>query len=179
MKGISVTTTEQPEKTESTETPVAAPETTPAPAAKDSILAKAPTSLHRRYAKYIVEKFGFEVPGAGVPEDFFEAGDEEWERFVKVVQIAVVRYGEFQKSPENAELKALDAQRKEKERAAADAEKKRLAEEKAKAKAETDAANAAKAQANAATADGGDEAKTRKPATAGKAKAANAPEAPF
>ena len=169
-----MTTTEQPKTDESNVTPAETPEAT-APA-KDSILSKPPTALHRRYAKYIVEKFGFEVPGAGVPEDFFEDGDGDWENFVKVVQIAVVRYGEFQKSPENAELKALEAQRKEKERAAAEAEKAKVAAAKAEAKKVADEAAEAAKKNKAATAEGGDEPKAKKPAP--KAKASNT-EAPF
>lgn len=173
-----MTTTEQPTNTESPEAPapVATPET--AAPAKDAIITKAPTGLHRRYAKYIVDKFGFDMPGAEAPEDFFDEGNPAHELLVKIVQIAVVKYGEYQKSPENAEYKALEAARKESERAKADAEKKRVAEEKAAAKAKADEAAAAAKTASGTSSEGTDEAKTRKPA-ASKPKAGNAPEAPF
>lgn len=166
-----MTTTEQPVKTESTEKPVTTAE---AVAPKDSILTKAPTFLHRRYAQYIVEKFGLEVPGAEMPASFFDEGNPEWEHFVKVVQISVTRYGEFQKSSENAESKALEAARREKQADEAKAEKDRIAKEKAEAKAQAEAAKPAKGEAKS---EGGDEAKTRKPAS-GKA-ASSKVEAPF
>jgi hypothetical protein len=141
-----VTTTEQPETNESTATTPAASEAsestaTPTASATDSILSKAPTALHRRYTKYIAEKFGFLLDGAEVPEDFFEEGNPAWEQMVKLVQIAVVRYGEYQKSPQNAELKALLADRAEKQAAAAKAEKEKAAAEKAAAKATEKAAS--------------------------------------
>lgn len=169
-----MTTNEQPQSNESTATAPAVAETTESTTtatatATDSILSKAPTALHRRYTKYIVERFGFQLDGAEVPEDFFEAGNEAWEQMVKLVQIAVVRYGEYQRSSENAELKALLAERAEKAAAQAKAEKEKAAAEKAAAKATEKAATA--------TTDDTPKAKAKTPA---KAKpGGGAAEAPF
>lgn len=161
------------------ESNVAAPQATEPEATTGSstispILAKTPTALHRRLALWLHEKHGFTPEGAEVPTDYADAGNQVWEDFVKATQLLVTQYGAWQKSPENAELRAIEAQRKEELAEAAKAEKQKKAAEKA-AKAAADA-EAAKAKAASTPTPAGDDAKARKATTKSKA---NAPEAPF
>jgi predicted ribosome quality control (RQC) complex YloA/Tae2 family protein len=103
---------------------------------------KEPTHLHRGYAVYLKEKVGYgpEAPAEG------EAPSDEWKHFVKTIQLAVVLYGKYQKSPENAARKVDEAQERDakleeaKEAKAKAAEAKKAEKEAAKAKADEEAA---------------------------------------
>lgn len=125
---------------------------------------KEPSHLHKAYAVWIEEKTGVAVN-------------------VKDVQLAVVLYQKYQKSPENIERR--EAEREEKaELAAAKKEERDKAAAAKKEKAEAERAEKAeKAKAaKEAKADGGDEAPAKKPGvkkSPAKAKAASTVEAPF
>ena len=125
---------------------------------------KEPSHLHKHYAVWIEERTGVAVD-------------------VKAVQLAVVLYQKYQKSPENAERREQEREEKEaKEAEAKQAREKAAAEKKAKAEAErAEKAEKAKA-AKADKAEGADEAPTKKPGvkkSPAKAKAASTVEAPF
>lgn len=115
---------------------------------------KAPTHLHEGYAVYLKEKVGYgpEAPAEG------EVATDEWKHFVKTIQLAVVLYGRYQKSPENAARKVVEAQERDAKADEAKEARARAAEEKkaaaAAAKEKADAAKAAegeKAPSKAAT----------------------------
>lgn len=135
-----------------TETETAqAPETTPETSAASeghALLTKPPSHLHRHYAVWIKDKTGYgpDAPAEG------GAPSEAWNDFVKVVQLAVVQYGVYQRSPENLERR--DAERVEK---AEEAEKAAVARENAKAAKAAEKAKALEAKAAAkAKADDGE-----------------------
>lgn len=164
-----MTTTETaPESTEQ------APAETPATAASTKgdytkYVTKEPTNLHRHYWAWIQEKTGIKL----------EVDDET---AVKIIQIAVSAYQQYQASPENKQRRVDEAAQKAAAAEEAKAKKALAAKEKAEAKAA--AAEAAKTEAAAAgdTAEGA--AKRQPPPRKGapKANAANKAaqgEAPF
>jgi hypothetical protein len=134
---------------------------------------KEPTHLHRGYGVWLKEKVGY---GPEAPADGEEPSDE-WKHFVKTIQLAVVLYGKYQKSPENAARKVEEAAEREEKAEQAKAERAKAAEAKAAEKA------AAKAKADEEAAAEGTEAAPGKKATKPKATkpkgAASTVEAPF
>lgn len=136
---------------------------------------KEPTHLHRGYGEWLKEKTGY---GPDAPADG-EEPSAEWKHFIKTIQLAVVLYGRYQKSPENAARKVEEARERderienEKSERAKAAEAKKVEKAAAKAKKEEEA-----------EAEGTEAAPTRKAGgkkAAGKPKAAAAStvEAPF
>lgn len=154
-------------------------ETTPvaetAEATRHPLLDKEPTHLHRGYAVWLKDNVGY---GPELPSDG-ETPSAEWENFVKVIQIAVVKYQDYQKSPENRARREQEAV--EKAQAAEEAKAKREADKAAKAEAKAKADEEKAVAAAAKKAEGGDETDAPKakkaPAKSGAKKPAV--EAPF
>jgi len=152
-----------------------------------SLVEKDPTSLHENYGVWLKEKTGYPVDADAPAEG--EEPSEKWTAFIKSIQLAVVCYASFQRSPERRDQKAAEADAKEareaeakearsKAKAEKEAEREAKLQEAAKAKAEK--AEAAKAKADAA--EGADDApKTAKakPAAKTAAKVKVGVEAPF
>lgn len=134
---------------------------------------KEPTHLHNGYAVYLKDKVGYgpEAPAEG------EEPSAEWKHFVKTIQLAVVLYGKYQKSPENAARKIEEAKERDAKAAQAKAAKEEAAKQKAAEKEAAKEKAAAEAEAEGTEAVPGKKAVKPKAAKA-KAAASNV-EAPF
>lgn len=133
---------------------------------------KEPTHLHNGYAVYLKDKVGY---GPDAPKEG-EEPSAEWKHFVKTIQLAVVLYGKYQKSPENAARKIVEAEERDAKAEQLKAERAKAAEAK---KAEKEAAKEkAATEAEAEGTDAVPAKKATKPKVA-KPKAASTVEAPF
>lgn len=134
---------------------------------------KEPTHLHKGYAVYLKEKVGYgpEAPAEG------EEPSAEWKHFVKTIQLAVVLYGKYQKSPENAARKIEENREREAKAAEAAAAREEAAKKKAAEKAAAKEKAAAEADAEGTEAVPGK--KAAKPKAAKPKVAASTVEAPF